>query len=281
MWQNTKSLLLFQVNPSAQIFLGVLLGTVVKSIAIPQGSMTPPLQFTTDSFKDKDVSGCVYYRVLSYMLQNSRNNLYFSKTISPIVSGKLKHVWVVVCSQCRLLLLLSRFSRVRLCATPEMAAHQAPPSLGFQARTLEWVAISFSNEWKWKVKVKSFSRVWLSDPMDCSIPSSSVHGIFQARALEWGAIAFSEMQTRGPRRQKFVFLSLRGERDGDRLTHCPGLLGNWEWFLEVGLSMLQPGKSQASWEKLVSLKTISSLLGHTAESYLPALWNSVQPGTQF
>ena len=30
-----------------------------------------------------------------------------------------------------------------------------------QARTLEWVAISFSNAWKWKVKGKSFSRVWL------------------------------------------------------------------------------------------------------------------------
>ena len=45
-----------------------------------------------------------------------------------------------------LLLLLSRFSRVRLYATPETAAHQAPPSLGIlQARTLEWVAVSFSN----------------------------------------------------------------------------------------------------------------------------------------
>ena len=30
-----------------------------------------------------------------------------------------------------------------------------------QARTLEWVAISFSNAWKWKVKVKSLSRIWL------------------------------------------------------------------------------------------------------------------------
>ena len=30
------------------------------------------------------------------------------------------------------------------------------------------------------------------DPMDCSLPGSSVHGIFQARVLEWGAIAFSE-----------------------------------------------------------------------------------------
>ena len=32
----------------------------------------------------------------------------------------------------------------------------------------------------------------LSDPVDCSPPGSSIHGIFQARVLEWGAIAFSE-----------------------------------------------------------------------------------------
>ena len=46
------------------------------------------------------------------------------------------------------------------------------------------------------MKVKSESEVaqWcptLSNPMDCSLPGSSVHGIFQARVLEWGAIAFS------------------------------------------------------------------------------------------
>ena len=61
----------------------------------------------------------------------------------------------------------------------------------FQARTLEWVAISFSNAWKQKVKVKSLSRVRLSDAMDCSLPASSIRGIFQARVLECGAIAFS------------------------------------------------------------------------------------------
>ena len=54
-----------------------------------------------------------------------------------------------------------------------------------QARTLEWVAISFSSAWKCKVKVKSLSRVRLSDPMDCSPPGSSTHGISQARVLEW------------------------------------------------------------------------------------------------
>ena len=32
----------------------------------------------------------------------------------------------------------------------------------------------------------------LSDPMDCSLPGSSAHGIFQARVLEWGAVAFSD-----------------------------------------------------------------------------------------
>ena len=46
------------------------------------------------------------------------------------------------------------------------------------------------------MKVKSESEVaqscpTLSDPMDRSLPGSSVHGIFQARVLEWGAIAFS------------------------------------------------------------------------------------------
>ena len=35
------------------------------------------------------------------------------------------------------------------------------------------------------------SCLTLSNPMDCSLPGSSVHGIFQARVLEWGAIAFS------------------------------------------------------------------------------------------
>ena len=37
-----------------------------------------------------------------------------------------------------------------------------------------------------------------SDPMDCSLPGSSVHGIFQARVLEWGAVAFSKITCIGP-----------------------------------------------------------------------------------
>ena len=94
-----------------------------------------------------------------------------------------------------LLLLLSHFSRVRLCATPYMAAHPGSSVPGIlQARTLEWVAISFSNAWKWKVKSESEVAQLcptLHDPMDCSLQGSSAHGIFQARVLEWVAIAFS------------------------------------------------------------------------------------------
>jgi len=47
------------------------------------------------------------------------------------------------------------------------------------------------------MQVKSESEVaqsclTLSNPMDCRLPGSSVHGILQARVLEWGAIAFSD-----------------------------------------------------------------------------------------
>ena len=87
--------------------------------------------------------------------------------------------------------MLSHFSRVRLCATPWTAAHQASLSLGF-SRQEHWSGLPFPSP----MRVKSESEViqsclTLSDPMASSLPGSSVHGIFQARVLEWGAIAFS------------------------------------------------------------------------------------------
>ena len=89
-----------------------------------------------------------------------------------------------------LLLLLSHFSRVRLCVTPQTSAREAPPSLGF-SRQEHWSGLPFPLQCR---KAKSESEVTqscptLSDPMDCSPPGSFVHGIFQARVLEWGAIA--------------------------------------------------------------------------------------------
>ena len=64
-----------------------------------------------------------------------------------------------------------------------------------EARTLEWIAISFSNAWKWSEREVAQSCPALRDPMDCSLPGSSAHGIFQARVLEWGAIACSNYCT--------------------------------------------------------------------------------------
>ena len=88
--------------------------------------------------------------------------------------------------------LLSHFSRVRLCATPETAAHQAPPSLGF-SRQEQWSGLPFpspineSEKWKWSHSVVSDSS-WppglqptrLLNPWD-----------FPGKSMEWGAIAFS------------------------------------------------------------------------------------------
>ena len=77
---------------------------------------------------------------------------YFSYTFSHL-SMLCKHLTFLLCtiwlffnlnfhSFSLLLLLLSRFSRVRLCATPETAAHQAPPSLGF-SRQEHWSGLPF------------------------------------------------------------------------------------------------------------------------------------------
>ena len=64
-------------------------------------------------------------------------------------------------TKCMLLLLLSCFSCVRLCDPIDGSPPGSPIPGILQARTLERVAISFSNAWKWKVKVKSLSRARL------------------------------------------------------------------------------------------------------------------------
>ena len=54
----------------------------------------------------------------------------------------------------------------------------------------------------------------LSDPMDCSLPGSSVHGIFQARVLEWGTIAFSASISKR-QKKNFFFLLKKGVTAGE------------------------------------------------------------------
>ena len=79
-------------------------------------------------------------------------------------------------------------------ATPWTVAHQAPLYMGLSSQETG-VGCHFLLQC---MKVKSQSEVAQScptpsDPVDCSLPVSSVHGIFQARGLEWGTIAFSDM----------------------------------------------------------------------------------------
>ena len=75
-----------------------------------------------------------------------------------------------------------------------MAAHQAPRPWDSPGKNTG-VGCHFLLQCR---KVKSEREVTqsyptLSDPMDCSLPGSSIHRIFQARVLEWGAIAFSDI----------------------------------------------------------------------------------------
>ena len=85
------------------------------------------------------------------------------------------------------MLLLSHFSHVRLC----------PPSSTIpgilQARTLQWVASSFSNAWKWKMKVKSLSYVRPSvTPWTAAFQAPLSMEFSSMLVLECGAIAYSD-----------------------------------------------------------------------------------------
>ena len=120
------------------------------------------------------------------------------------------------------------------CSLPGFSVHGI-----FQARVLEWGAIGFSPD-----KAKNFNysksdsvcRQRLgstkgnqkrppapSDPMDCSLPGSSVHGIFQARVLEWGAIAFSNI---------YVLVYCIGVFLSESHVSCPQKVDN-NYFIDV------------------------------------------------
>ena len=88
------------------------------------------------------------------------------------------------------LLLLKCFSHIQLCTTPQMAAHQAPLSLGF-SRQEHWTGLPFTSPMHASMHAKSLqSCPTLCNPMDSSPPGSSTHRILQARILEWVAISF-------------------------------------------------------------------------------------------
>ena len=104
--------------------------------------------------------GCILSPCLfNYMQSTSRETLGLKK--HKLESRLPGEIWITSDMQ-MLLLLLSRFSRVRLCATSKTAAHQAPPSLGF-SRQEHWSGLPFpspmhkSEKWKWSHSVMSDS----------------------------------------------------------------------------------------------------------------------------
>ena len=113
-----------------------------------------------------------------------------------------------------MLLLLSRFSHLQLCATPYTAAHQAPPSLGL-SRQEHWSGLPFPSPMHERESEVTQSCPTLCNPMDCSLPGSSVHGIFQATLLELGAIAFSTVG---------LYLSPNLEKICHLFKYCFGLI---------------------------------------------------------
>ena len=84
---------------------------------------------------------------------------------------------------------LNRFSHVHLCDPMDCSLLGSSLHGILQARTLEWVAISFSSACMHAKSPQSCPT--LCDPMDSSPPGFFVHRILQARILEWAAISFS------------------------------------------------------------------------------------------
>ena len=120
------------------------------------------------------------------------NSVWTSGSSRFTVGVWLGEFWALLCWH---VLLLGLFSCVQLCATPEMQPTRLPCPWDSPGKNAG-VGCHFLLQC---MKVKSESEVTqscptLHDPMDCSLPGSSVHGIFQARVLEWGAIAFSALK---------------------------------------------------------------------------------------
>ena len=101
--------------------------------------------------------------------------------------------------------------------------------------------------WKWKVKVKvAHSCPTLCDPMDCSLPGSSVHGILQARILEWVAFPSSRWSSQ--------------PRDGIQVSHTAG------GFFTVWATR-EPNKGRLLWDNWWNLNK-ACRLGNTVLSVL-------------
>ena len=137
------------------------------------------------------------------------------------------------CSACFCHYAAAAAKSLQSCPTPCDPIDCSPPGSPvfgiLQTRTLEWVAISFSNAWKWKAKMQSSPT--LSYPMDCSLPGSSAHGIFQEEYWSGVAISFSRGSSR--------------PRDWTQVSHIAGRRFNL-WPTREALHFRRRDKKQTS-----------------------------------
>ena len=130
-----------------------------------------------------------------------------------------------------LLLLLSCFSCVTLCDPIDGSPPGSPVPGILQARTLDWVAIFFSNAWKWKVKVKSLSRVrLLVTPWTAAYQAPPSMGF--SRQESWSGLPMpSSRESSWPRDRTHVSFCFLCWRVGGFFTLVPpGKPRNWLWF---------------------------------------------------
>ena len=98
-----------------------------------------------------------------------------------------------------------------------------------------------AKDWKWSVSHSVQSDLW---PMDCSLPSSSVHGILQARILEWVAIPFSRGSNPGLLHCRQILYHLSHQRKGlsspssqyrggeEYFSKAEHSSAEWAWYME-------------------------------------------------
>ena len=131
------------------------------------------------------------------------------------------------------------------------------------------------------MKVKSQSEVaqlctTLSDPMDCSPPCCSFHGIFQARVLEWGAIAFSTNKASGGDRIPVELLQILKD-EAVKVLHsvCQQIWKTQQWPQDWKRSVFMPTPKKGNAKECSNYCT-TALLPHASKVMLKILQARLQ-----
>ena len=153
-WGYTGNHLGRQVDSRARPFLvspkrGGLEPSSLQSLVSMRKTERKCLQARSLWFIWVDCSCCFHFCFQSWMTESSSNICFWSIMLYLAENIERHQMWVCVRAQSG----QTRCDPVE-CSLPGSSVHEI-----LQARTLEWVAISFSNTWKWKVKVQSLSRV--------------------------------------------------------------------------------------------------------------------------